>query len=136
MRSVISSFEQAAGCGSAKSYTALALQTISKQFRFLKDAISAQIRATGKSLGEDDQCLGAKLEGSRLRYIDHQLRQQRALQQLGMHYIQHNNNAWRPQRGLPEPAVSVLRAWLFEHFLHPYVYTDTYIIYIDTHTSN
>lgn len=32
--------------------------------------------------------------------------------------IQHN--AWRPQRGLPERAVSVLRAWLFEHFLHPY----------------
>lgn len=32
--------------------------------------------------------------------------------------IQHN--AWRPQRGLPERSVSVLRAWLFEHFLHPY----------------
>ncbi|GJV97465.1 BEL1-like homeodomain protein 1 [Tanacetum coccineum] len=47
---------------------------------------------------------------------DNQLRQQRALQQLGM--IQHN--AWRPQRGLPERSVSVLRAWLFEHFLHPY----------------
>ncbi|CAI8612713.1 unnamed protein product [Vicia faba] len=31
---------------------------------------------------------------------------------------------WRPQRGLPERAVSVLRAWLFEHFLHPYP-TDT-----------
>ncbi|XLS48486.1 hypothetical protein HN51_022844 [Arachis hypogaea] len=27
---------------------------------------------------------------------------------------------WRPQRGLPERSVSVLRAWLFEHFLHPY----------------
>ncbi|MED6107574.1 hypothetical protein PIB30_015323 [Stylosanthes scabra] len=43
-------------------------------------------------------------------------RQQRAIQQLGM--IHHN--AWRPQRGLPERSVSVLRAWLFEHFLHPY----------------
>ncbi|KAI3930517.1 hypothetical protein MKX01_036963 [Papaver californicum] len=29
-------------------------------------------------------------------------------------------NAWRPQRGLPESSVSVLRAWLFEHFLHHY----------------
>ncbi|KAF3439471.1 hypothetical protein FNV43_RR17749 [Rhamnella rubrinervis] len=120
MHIVNSSFEQAAGCGSAKSYTAIALQTISKQFRCLKNAISAQIKATSKGLGEDDQCLGAKLEGSRLRYVDHQLRQQRALQQLGMNYIQHSNNPWRPQRGLPEPAVSVLRAWLFEHFLHPY----------------
>ncbi|XVF47005.1 hypothetical protein PTKIN_Ptkin03bG0074400 [Pterospermum kingtungense] len=115
MQIVVSSFEQAAGFGAAKSYTALALQTISKQFRSLKDAISGQIKATSKSLGEED-CLGAKIEGSRLRYVDHQLRQQRALQQLGM--IQHN--AWRPQRGLPERAVSVLRAWLFEHFLHPY----------------
>ncbi|KAK9280282.1 hypothetical protein L1049_013970 [Liquidambar formosana] len=115
MQLVVSSFEQAAGFGSAKSYTALALQTISKQFRCLKDAITGQIKATSKSLGEED-CLGVKVEGSRLRLVDHQLRQQRALQQLGM--LQHN--AWRPQRGLPERAVSVLRAWLFEHFLHPY----------------
>uniref|UniRef100_A0A0D3FMG0 Homeobox domain-containing protein n=1 Tax=Oryza barthii TaxID=65489 RepID=A0A0D3FMG0_9ORYZ len=28
--------------------------------------------------------------------------------------------AWRPLRGLPEDAVGVLRAWLFDHFLHPY----------------
>ncbi|KAF9675237.1 hypothetical protein SADUNF_Sadunf09G0011200 [Salix dunnii] len=104
MEVVASSFEQAAGFGAAKSYTAHALQTISKQFRSLKNTISSQIRAASKSLGEED-CIG-------LRYEDHQLRQQ----QLGM--AQHN--AWRPQRGLPERAVSVLRAWLFEHFLHPY----------------
>lgn len=114
MQFVITSFEQAAGFGSAKSYTHLALQTISKQFRCLKDAISAQIKAGSKTLGEEE-CLGAKIEGSRLKYIDNHVRQQRALQQLGM--VQHN--PWRPQRGLPERAVSVLRAWLFEHFLHP-----------------
>ncbi|KAG8501145.1 hypothetical protein CXB51_003241 [Gossypium anomalum] len=113
-----SSFEQAAGIGSAKTYTALALKTISKQFRCLKDAITDQIRAANKSLGEEEDGVGgaAKIEGSRLKFVDHHLRQQRALQQLGM--IQHN--AWRPQRGLPERSVSVLRAWLFEHFLHPY----------------
>ena len=114
MQIVISSFEQAAGIGSAKTYTALALKTISKQFRCLRDAITGQIKAANKSLGEED-CLGGKTEGSRLKFVDHHLRQQRALQQLGM--IQHN--AWRPQRGLPERSVSVLRAWLFEHFLHP-----------------
>ncbi|KAL4310924.1 hypothetical protein GQ457_01G014770 [Hibiscus cannabinus] len=116
MQVVISAFEQAAGVGSAKTYTSLALKTISKQFRCLKDAITGQIQAASKSLGEED-CLGAKMEGSsRLKFVDHHLRQQRALQHLGM--IQHN--AWRPQRGLPERSVSVLRAWLFEHFLHPY----------------
>ncbi|KAL3628142.1 hypothetical protein CASFOL_027188 [Castilleja foliolosa] len=115
MQIVISWFEQAAGVGSAKTYTALALQTISKQFRCLKDAIMTQMRSASKSLGEEE-CLEGKIEGSRLKYVDNQIRQQRALQQLGM--IQHN--AWRPQRGLPERSVSVLRAWLFEHFLHPY----------------
>ncbi|KAE8697803.1 BEL1-like homeodomain protein 1 [Hibiscus syriacus] len=116
MQVVTSSFEQAAGIGSAKTYTSLALKTISKQFRCLKDAITDQIRAAHKSLGEEN-CLGGKIEGSsRLKFVDHHLRQQRALQQLGM--VQHN--AWRPQRGLPERSVSVLRAWLFEHFLHPY----------------
>lgn len=114
---VISSFESIAGQGSARTYTSLALRTISKQFRCLRDAITGQIRAAGKSLGEEDCLTGSKSEGgSRLRLVDHHLRQQRALQQLGM--MQHN--AWRPQRGLPERSVSVLRAWLFEHFLHPY----------------
>nr|XP_043625926.1 BEL1-like homeodomain protein 1 [Erigeron canadensis] len=118
MQIVISWFEQAAGIGSAKTYTALALQTISKQFRCLKDAIMGQIKAASRSLGEEDSLGGGKTEGSgsRLKFVDNQLRQQRALQQLGM--MQHN--AWRPQRGLPERSVSVLRAWLFEHFLHPY----------------
>ncbi|XP_073140673.1 BEL1-like homeodomain protein 1 [Henckelia pumila] len=115
MQIVISWFEQAAGIGSAKAYTAVALQTISKQFRCLKDSILGQIKSASKSLGEEDG-FGDKMEGSRLKYVDNQIRQQRALQQLGM--IQ--QNAWRPQRGLPERSVSVLRAWLFEHFLHPY----------------
>ncbi|KAL2536080.1 BEL1-like homeodomain protein 1 [Forsythia ovata] len=115
MQIVVESFNMAAGIGSAKSYTNLALKTISKQFRCLRDAISAQIKAISKSLGEVENS-GEKFEGSRLKFVDHQFRQQRALQQLGM--VQ--NSAWRPQRGLPERAVSVLRAWLFENFLHPY----------------
>ncbi|XP_062181953.1 BEL1-like homeodomain protein 1 [Phragmites australis] len=120
MQAVSSSFEAAAGPGSARTYTALALRTISRQFRCLRDAIAARVRAASRALGEDDADAaaggGRHTVGSRLRYIDHQLRQQRALQQLGMM----QGGAWRPQRGLPERSVSVLRAWLFEHFLHPY----------------
>ncbi|XP_062076842.1 BEL1-like homeodomain protein 6 [Humulus lupulus] len=117
MQIVVSSFDAIAGCGSAKPYTALALQTISRHFRCLHDAIVGQIKATRKSLGEQDASGNIKGVGiSRLRYVDQQLRQQRALQQLGMM----QQHAWRPQRGLPESSVSILRAWLFEHFLHPY----------------
>ncbi|KAL8152369.1 hypothetical protein V2J09_010129 [Rumex salicifolius] len=107
--------EEVGGPNSARTYTSLALKTISNQFRSLRVAITGQIRATNRALGEAEGEGGGG--GSlRLKMLDHQMRQQRALHQLGM--IQ--NNAWRPQRGLPEKAVSVLRAWLFEHFLHPY----------------
>lgn len=116
MQIVVSSFETAAGFGAAKTYTSLALKTISRHFRSLRDAIAGQIRLTSKNLGEEDLTGSGKGETSRLHFVDQQLRQQRALQQLGM--IQ--QHAWRPQRGLPERAVSILRAWLFEHFLHPY----------------
>jgi len=119
MQAVSSSFEAAAGAGSARTYTALALRTISRQFRCLRDAIAAQVRAASRALGEDADAAvagGGRTVGSRLRFIDHQLRQQRALQQLGMM----QGGAWRPQRGLPERSVSILRSWLFEHFLHPY----------------
>ncbi|WZZ24024.1 hypothetical protein YC2023_007425 [Brassica napus] len=31
-----------------------------------------------------------------------------------------NHQVWRPQRGLPEKSVLVLRTWMFQNFLHPY----------------
>lgn len=115
MQIVMSSFDVIAGCGAAKPYTALALRTISCHFRCLHDAITGQISVTQKNLGEHDASGNDKGVGmARLKYVDQQIRQQRALQELGM--IQH---AWRPHRGLPESSVLILRAWLFEHFLHP-----------------
>ncbi|XP_019152749.1 PREDICTED: BEL1-like homeodomain protein 7 [Ipomoea nil] len=113
MQAVVSSFEMVTGLGAARPYTALALRTISCQFRCLRDAIKKQIQVARQSLGEQGNSQGERLY--RLRFVDQQLRQQRSLQQFGM-----MRQPWRPQRGLPENAVSVLRAWLFEHFLHPY----------------
>ncbi|KAJ9186527.1 hypothetical protein P3X46_002091 [Hevea brasiliensis] len=115
MQIVVSSFDMASGHGAAKSYTALALQTISRHFRCLRDAISNQIEIIRRRLGEQDTSPNGQGGILRLRYVDQQLRQQRALQQLGV-----MRHSWRPQRGLPESSVSILRAWLFEHFLHPY----------------
>lgn len=116
MQIVVSSFDMVAGQGAAKSYTALAIQTISRHFRCLRDAISNQIEITRRRLGEQSNSPNGQGGIPRLRYVDQQLRQQRALQQFGV-----MRHAWRPQRGLPESSVSILRAWLFEHFLHPYV---------------
>ncbi|KAJ4702010.1 putative BEL1-like homeodomain protein 3 [Melia azedarach] len=115
MQILMSSFDMVVGQGAAKSYTALALQTISRHFRTLRDAMSGQIQVTRRSLGEQETSSNGQVSIPRLRFVDHQLRQQRALQELGV-----MRHAWRPQRGLPESSVSILRAWLFEHFLHPY----------------
>ena len=115
MQSVVSSFDVVAGPGAAKPYTAVALQTISRHFRCLKDAINDQINVIRKKLGEEENSSGKEGKLTRLRYIDQQLRQQRAFQQYGMI----PQNAWRPQRGLPENSVTILRAWLYEHLLHP-----------------
>ncbi|KAG7540368.1 POX domain [Arabidopsis thaliana x Arabidopsis arenosa] len=113
MQIVVSSFDVIAGYGAAKPYTALALQTISRHFRSLRDAISGQILVIRKCLGEQQDGSDGKRVGiiSRLKYVDQHLRQQRGFMQ---------PQAWRPQRGLPENSVLILRAWLFEHFLHPY----------------
>ncbi|XP_041997207.1 BEL1-like homeodomain protein 1 isoform X2 [Salvia splendens] len=91
MQKVIKWLEEAAGVGCAKTYTASPLETISKQFRSLKDAIMQQIRRRTTNSGP-------KMEASTFQI----------------------NSPWRPQRGLPEKSVCVLRAWLFQHFLHPY----------------
>ncbi|KAK7358588.1 hypothetical protein VNO77_00522 [Canavalia gladiata] len=118
MKAVVSSFEAVAGNGAATVYSALALKAMSKHFRCLKDGILDQIQATRKAMGEKDPVAPGTTRGEtpRLRIIDQTLRQQRAFQQINMM----ETHPWRPQRGLPERSVSVLRAWLFEHFLHPY----------------
>ncbi|KVI02010.1 Homeodomain-like protein [Cynara cardunculus var. scolymus] len=103
MQIVVSAFDVIAGCGTAKPYTALALQTISRHFRCLRDAINGQIKEAQRSLGETDSTTNGKGVGiSRLRFVDQQLKQQRALQQIGMM----QQHTWRPQRGLPENSVS------------------------------
>nr|XP_043626323.1 BEL1-like homeodomain protein 7 [Erigeron canadensis] len=115
MQVIVSSFDVLAGCGAAKPYTSRALQTISSHFRCLRDAINNQIKVISRSLGDTDSNEN-EIVISRLRFVDQQLRKQNRVHQFGTMQEQ----VWRPQRGLPESCVSILRAWLFEHFLHPY----------------
>ncbi|KAK6158217.1 hypothetical protein DH2020_005531 [Rehmannia glutinosa] len=125
MKAVISSFEAVAGNGAATAYSALASKAMSRHFRCLKDGILSQIKATKKAMGEKDISAPGTMKGEtpRLRLLDQTLRQQRAIQQMSSMEI----HPWRPQRGLPERSVSVLRAWLFEHF-----YTRIRVMWINT----
>lgn len=119
MRSVEASFEAVAGGGAAQVYTRLALRAMSRHFRCLRDALVEQVRKLRKAMADRDGVGGAAAAGAtkgdtpRLKVLDQCLRQQRQPGTI-------ENYPWRPQRGLPERAVAVLRAWLFEHFLHPY----------------
>eukprot|EP00268_Persea_americana_P037257 TRINITY_DN3691_c0_g1_i1.p1 TRINITY_DN3691_c0_g1~~TRINITY_DN3691_c0_g1_i1.p1 ORF type:complete len:757 (-),score=155.65 TRINITY_DN3691_c0_g1_i1:45-2315(-) len=120
MQMVVNSFDSVMGYGAATPYTALAQKAMSRHFRCLKDAIAAQLKLTCELLGEKDAAGTSgitKGETPRLRLLEQSLRQQRAFHQMGGMMEQ---EAWRPQRGLPERSVNILRAWLFEHFLHPY----------------
>lgn len=121
MTAVASSFEAVAGEGAATVYLALASKAMSRHFRSLRDGIVGQMQATRKAMAERDPVAARGIsrgDTPRLKMIDQYcLRQQKAFQQGGSLMDQ---QPWRPQRGLPERSVSILRAWLFEHFLHPY----------------
>ncbi|KAI3957513.1 hypothetical protein MKX01_001872 [Papaver californicum] len=119
MQMVVNTFDSVMGYGAATPYTTLAQKAMSGHFRCLKDEISTQLKQTSELLGDKERTTGSgvtKGETPRLRLLDQSLRQQRAFHQMGMM----EQEAWRPQRGLPERSVTILRAWLFEHFLHPY----------------
>ncbi|QCE11803.1 pre-B-cell leukemia transcription factor [Vigna unguiculata] len=115
MHAVITSFEYVSGLGNAAPYASLAINAMSKHFKCLKNAITDQLQFINKA---PFQINNRKDESPRLHNTDRGTYSQRP------GFLEHQQPVWRPQRGLPERAVSVLRAWLFEHFLHPYP-TDT-----------
>ncbi|KAJ0021374.1 hypothetical protein Pint_32124 [Pistacia integerrima] len=130
MEMVVSSFESVAGLSAATPYVSLALKSISKNFRCLKMVISNQLKHVTKALGEDllssvtfTSTSKGDTNTSMLKYMD-QSSQKHKLGGSNMGFLEPQQHVWRPQRGLPERSVAILRAWLFEHFLHPYP-TDT-----------
>lgn len=122
MHMVVSSFESVAGLSAATPYILLALKTISRSFYSIKSSISDQLRNIRKTLGQELLSHAGRSKGDRvsssLKLADHPLEKQRAIGS-GMGFLDPQPQVWRPQRGLPERAVAVLRAWLFDHFLHP-----------------
>lgn len=85
-----------------------ALQTISILYKDLRERISNYILAVGPNF--NNSCSEEHEWSVETSF----LQKQWALQQL-----KRKDQLWRPQRGLPEKSVSVLRAWMFQNFLHP-----------------
>lgn len=124
MQMVISSFETVAGLTSATPFLSLALKAVSRHFHFVKNAISEQLtqmKKTFEDLCSPSRAFDANNETdslSQLKSMDHNV-QRHGKSSGGMGSFGNQQPMWRPQRGLPERAVSVLKAWLFDHFLHP-----------------
>lgn len=131
---VVQSFESVAGLSSATPYVSLALKSVSKHFRCLKSAISDRLKLTCEVLGEEfsmpTTSNGGKFDSNmaRLRCIDQSFQKNKSLG-ANINFLEPQQHVWRPQRGLPERSVAILKAWLFEHFLHPYVFSLTSHVY-------
>ncbi|OIW14935.1 hypothetical protein TanjilG_30654 [Lupinus angustifolius] len=88
-----------------------ALRMISILYKEMQERISSHILGMGSDFNKscsdenNDRCVETSF-----------IQKQWALQQLK----RKNHQLWRPQRGLPERSVSVLRDWMFQNFLHPY----------------
>ncbi|KAM0996618.1 hypothetical protein ACFX2I_006557 [Malus domestica] len=137
MQMVVASFESVAGLSSATPYISMALNTVAKHFRCLTNSIKDQLKHVRKALGEENMSsavtaavtAGCSSKGeknlAKLKYMG--LGFQKHTSSGGgslVGFSEPQQHVWRPQRGLPERSVAILRAWLFEHFLHPYP-TDT-----------
>lgn len=124
---VVSSFESVAGLSGATPYVSLAFKAISKNFRCLKSALMNQLKHVAKALGEEMRSSATGTSSSKgyftntsakLNCLD-QILQKHKSGGANVDFLEPQQHVCRPQRGLPERAVAILRAWLFEHFLHP-----------------
>jgi hypothetical protein len=128
LQAVMGSFECVAGLGHAAPYANLALKALSKHFKCLKNAITDQLQFShNNKIQQQQQCghpMNSENKTDSLRFGGSD--SSRGLCSAGQRhgFPDHHAPVWRPHRGLPERAVTVLRAWLFDHFLHPYP-TDT-----------
>ncbi|XP_008793176.3 uncharacterized protein LOC103709546 isoform X2 [Phoenix dactylifera] len=108
IHNVISAF-CATESGTSHMHAQFALHKISSVYKNLRERITSQILLIAQ------QCSTLWL-GEEKSFESSLIQKQWGLQQLSRSHQQ----SWRPQRGLPEKSVSVLRAWMFQNFLHPY----------------
>ncbi|KAI3713749.1 hypothetical protein L1987_72335 [Smallanthus sonchifolius] len=102
IHTVISAFSAVTELNS-QIHACFALHTITFFYKHLREKISNHIlsmAADFNTMEDLSSFVPKQWSLQQLRRNDHQL--------------------WRPQRGLPEKSVSVLRAWMFQNFLHPY----------------
>lgn len=110
IRTVISAFNVATELD-PQTRTRFALNTVSLLYKKLRERIANHIMMSGEA--PSNACM-RDIRDDR-SFESSFIQRQWALQQM-----RKDHPSWRPQRGLPEKSVSVLRDWMFQNFLHPY----------------
>ncbi|KAJ6813685.1 homeobox protein ATH1-like isoform X2 [Iris pallida] len=108
IQNVVAVFHDVASLGTRKMHARFALHTVSAVYKNLREQITRHMSS--------QECREKYTEEKQKDFESFFSKEQWALQQLG----RKDQQSWRPQRGLPERSVSVLRAWMFQNFLHPY----------------
>ncbi|CAN6304027.1 unnamed protein product [Urochloa humidicola] len=118
---VASSFEPALGAGAASAYTSLMAQAMARHFGNLRRAILRRLRLNAAAAAAAKRALSlrAGVEEEEEEEVTEEM-VERVARRTKLAAAARAEQAWRPLRGLPEGSVAVLRAWLFDHFLHPY----------------
>ncbi|XP_062019286.1 homeobox protein ATH1 [Rosa rugosa] len=107
IHTVVSAFHAATNTDPSV-HARFALKTISMFYKNLRERISTYCLAMSENFNPESP--------SESETSFDEIQKQLALQ----HMKKKEHQIWRPQRGLPEKSVSVLRAWMFQNFLHPY----------------
>ncbi|XP_078431963.1 homeobox protein ATH1-like [Wolffia australiana] len=109
VQSVVTEFRTAGDSGVTQEPSDSVLHSVSALYRSLRERIIGRVLSLGQQIG--GEFLFETEESLEYSFLQRQW----ALQQL-----KSDHQAWRPQRGLPEKSVAVLRSWMFRNFLHPY----------------
>ncbi|XP_073108947.1 homeobox protein ATH1 isoform X2 [Elaeis guineensis] len=109
IQNVISAFNKATESVTPQLHACFALRTISVIYKNLRERITSMILLTGQQ--QSSECTKEQEKTFEASLIQKQWASQQ---------MRKDQQSWRPQRGLPEKSVSVLRAWMFQNFLHPY----------------
>ena len=100
------------GGGGVIAAPPFAHRAVSAVYRRLRKRITGMIMVAAQRSGRGEPSSLADKERS---WESSFIQKHWALQQLR----RGDQQSWRPQRGLPEKSVAVLKAWMFENFLRP-----------------